>query len=130
MAAIDKAIAKIPAPAQPPAVPAKSGRAPVPPGRGGTMGTWFRVLLGVVLAAGMTQWPYVNDCGPALFIYLGAAGLVVVTGVWGSVSSWRRRLGLAHTLSLLVTAWGLGLTAAVLLPRLGYARENLPWFCP
>jgi hypothetical protein len=65
-----------------------------------------------------------------LFLYTGAAGVVALAGLWSSVSSWRRRMGLAHTISLLVTLWGLILAAAVVLPRIGYAKAAATWFCP
>jgi hypothetical protein len=142
MAEIDKVIAKAPAPTQVPAkagggqapAPRQSGGpAPVPPAsRKAAFGTWLKVLLGAVLGAAMTQWPYANACGVGLFLYLGAAGVVVVAGLWGALSSWNRRLGLAHVLSLLVTLWGLTLVTAVALPRLGYVQVRPPatWFCP
>jgi hypothetical protein len=142
MAEIDKVIAKAPAP-----VPAKaggggqapaprqqaSGPAPAPPSSGkAAFGTWIKVLLGAVLAGAMTQWPYANACGIGLFIYLGAAGVVVIAGVWGALSSWNRRMGFAHVVSLLVALWGIGLVTAVALPRMGYVNVRPPvtWFCP
>ncbi|MEZ4456781.1 MAG: hypothetical protein R2882_09565 [Gemmatimonadales bacterium] len=85
--------------------------------------------LGVVLAAAMTQWPYFHACGTALFVYLGAVGVVGLSGVWGMVTSWRQRIGLAHVVSLLVFLWGLGLAAAVVLPRIGYAKGVAAWVC-
>ena len=132
LAAIDKAIAKMPAQPQAGQTPAPARNPAVvsAPGKRGSFGTWLRVLLGVTLAGAMTQWPYTNRCGVSLFVYFGAAGVVVLAGLWGSVSSWRRRLGLAHVLSALVLLWGLALVAAVVLPRMGYAREPLTWFCP
>lgn len=140
MAEIDKVIAK--APAQVPAKaggggqapaprPQSSGPAPAPSSSGkAVLGTWIKVLLGAVLAGAMTQWPYANACGLGLFIYLGAAGVVVVAGVWGALSSWNRRMGFAHVVSLLVTLWGLALVAAVALPRMAYTRPAQTWFCP
>ena len=47
-----------------------------------------------------------------------------------AISTWKRRMGLAHTVSLLVILWGLGLGAAVVLPRIGYAKVAATWFCP
>lgn len=129
LAEVDKVMAKQPAP-----VPAKAGSAPPalragPPG-GSVLGTWLKVGLGAVLAGAMTQWPYANACGIGLFIYLGATGVVVIAGLWGSLSSWHRRMGLAHVVSLLVAWWGFGLAAAVALPRIGYAKHAATWFCP
>ncbi|MFN8652666.1 MAG: hypothetical protein U0133_12220 [Gemmatimonadales bacterium] len=136
LAEIDKVIAKggsAPPPAQagggPAALPA--GR-PAPAAGGGKLAvftTWLRVALGIALAVGITQWPYPSACGLNLMVYLGAIGVVIVAGLWSSISSWRRRLGLAHTLSLLVLLWGLVLAAREVLPRTGYARQVRGWSC-
>jgi heme A synthase len=77
----------------------------------------------------MTQWPYPNACGLNLAVYLGAIVTVIVAGLWSSVTSWQRRLGLAHTLSLLVLLWGVVLAAREVLPRVGYARQARTWTC-
>jgi hypothetical protein len=132
LAEIDKVIAKGPAPGS--GVPAgPAGRSPAPArDRGGRLAsftTWLRVLLGLLLAVGMTQWPYPNACGLNLAVYLGAITAVIVTGVWSSISSWQRRLGLAHTLSLLVFLWGVILAAREVLPRIGYTRHARTWTC-
>ena len=134
LAEIDKAIARSPV-----TPPAGSGGTPAPPVRGGgavapggrlaTLTTWVRTLLGLALAVGMTQWPYPNACGVNLAVYLGAISTVVLAGLWSSVTSWQRRLGLAHTLSLLVLLWGMVLVARELLPRVGYARQVRTWTC-
>jgi hypothetical protein len=139
LAEIDKVIARSPQAGLPPApasapVPAAQGQslpaaAPVR-SRKATAATWFQVILGGLLAIGMTQWPYAHGCGIKLFLYMGAAALVVVAGVWGAVSSWRRHMGLAHTLALVVTLWGLVLVAREVLPRIGYAAEASTWMCP
>jgi hypothetical protein len=110
---------------------ARAGALPVAAGgRLAVASTWFRVVLGVLLAVGITQWPYANACGLNLAMYLGAIGTVVVAGLWSAVSSWNRRLGLAHVLSLLVLLWGLTLAARELLPRIGYASDVRTWSCP
>jgi hypothetical protein len=133
LAEIDRAIARMPARSARDAAPAPravTGPAALP--RGGTLGTlttWLRVVLGLALAVGITQWPYPNACGLNLAVYLAAIGGVVVAGLWSAVTSWQRRLGWAHTLSLLVVLWGLTLFARELLPRLGYARTTAAWFC-
>jgi len=138
LAAIDKVIARQPAGG---AVGAGGGLQPaaggggVPGGRAvgggrwGTLATWLRVLLGLGLAVAITQWPYPSACGLNLFVYLGAIATVAVAGLWSAVSSWRRRLGLAHLISLLVLGWGLVLAAREILPRTGYAREVRAWTC-
>lgn len=110
----------VPAP-RPAALPSTSGRE--------RLATWGRVLLGVGLAAGMSQWPYRHACGLSLALYLGATGVVVVAGIWGAEAAWRRRIGAAHVLSLVVVFWGLALVAGVLLPRLGYAADPATWLC-
>jgi len=139
MAEIDKILANTPA-APPPdrsraggavaPAPARGRSVAAPAGRRAGLATWLRVGLGVALAAGMTQWPYFHACGPALFLYLGAVGMVGVTGVWGMVASWRNRMGLAHTVSVVVLLWGGILTAATVLPRTGYAKRTATWMCP
>jgi hypothetical protein len=129
---MDKPSARVPAttggPAVPPARAQPTGPAPVT--RKAVLGTWFRVLLGLVLGGAMTQWPYAHPCGFGLFMYLGSAGVVTLAGLWGALGSWRRRMGLAHTLSLLVTLWGLILVASAVLPRTGYAKVAQTWMCP
>jgi hypothetical protein len=65
-----------------------------------------------------------------LLLYLGVVGVVVLAGFWSAVVSWRRRIGLAHIMSLAVIVAGLGIATATILPRIGYAREALTWSCP
>lgn len=135
LADIDKVIARTPAtgPAPVPAPVGKGGSpalAAPPRTRKAALGTWLQVLLGGVLAVAMTQWPYAHACGVKLFLYLGAAGVVVLAGLWGAGSSWRRRMGLAHTVALIVTLWGLVTVAREVLPRIGYAKQALEWTCP
>ncbi|MEO8139296.1 MAG: hypothetical protein ABI742_06610 [Gemmatimonadota bacterium] len=136
LADIDKVIAKSPAPAapgrgSPPTVQGGGGRmtAPVSGGRFPVFTTWLRVGLGLLLAVAITQWPYHNACGFNLAVYFGAIVTVVVAGAWSSITSWQRRLGFAHFLSLLVLLWGLVLTAREVLPRVGYARHARTWSC-
>ncbi len=129
LADIDRMIAKAPAPVPGPrAAPAPPVSRPPAP-RGTALGTWLRVGLGVALAAAVTQWPYGQACGTRLFVYLGVVGMVVLAGLWGAGTTWGRRHGFAHVVSLLVMLWGLFLAAAAVLPRIGYARDALPWFC-
>jgi hypothetical protein len=94
------------------------------------LGTWARVALGLLIGIGMTQWPYTHGCGFKLFVYLGGVLTVVVAGVWSSLSSWKRRLGVAHVLSQGLVIWGLILAAREILPRIGYAKDAATWFCP
>ncbi len=92
--------------------------------------TWVRLLLGLLLGAAITQWPYVRGCGIPLFGYLLAVAGVIVAGMWSAVSSWRTRSGLAHALSLALVCWGGVLAAREVLPRVGYAKTNATWLCP
>ena len=93
------------------------------------MGVWVRVGLAVVVGAVMTQWPYRHACGLSLFLYLAAVVAVIVAGVWGGLSSWKFRMGLAHVASLGTVVWGLVLAAQQVLPRVGYAAAAATWRC-
>jgi hypothetical protein len=77
----------------------------------------------------MTQWPVAAECGAPLFLYLAATLVVTLGGVWAATGAWRHRRAVAHVIALAVVGWGLTLAAAVLLPRVGYAREAATWFC-
>ena len=92
---------------------------------------WGCVSLGVLLAAAVPAWPYENDCGQWLFLYLGSVSLVVIAGVWGARVSWRGRIGWAHVLAVMTIIWGLALTAHQVLPRepIFYAKTRLAWRC-
>lgn len=139
LAEIDKVIARQPpAPAGKPAVAGGGGSVPsaapapaAPPVRRGrtVLTAWIRVLLGVAVAVGVTQWPYVHACGMAAYGYAVAAGGVVLAGLWGAVTSWQRRMGLAHTVSLLVALWGGVLLGQAILERTGYVAKPLTWSC-
>ncbi|HEY7682876.1 MAG TPA: hypothetical protein VH879_09555 [Gemmatimonadales bacterium] len=134
LADIDKIIARQPAQVPPPAAasgpsPAPTRGGPAPAGRLAVFATWLRVLLGLAVAIGITQWPYPNACGLNLAVYLGAILTVIVAGLWSAISSWERRLGVAHTLSLIVFLWGVILAAREVLPRVGYAKHTRAWTC-
>ncbi len=101
------------------------------PASGGEwLGTWARVTLGLLIGIGMTQWPYTHGCGLRLIIYMIGVLGVLAAGVWSSISSWKRRLGVAHVLSQGLIIWGLVLAAREVLPRIGYAKAQAPWLCP
>jgi hypothetical protein len=137
MAEIDKISAV--QPAAPTGRPAASGTgAPptrqetLPPAlRGGrtALTAWVRVALGVAVAVGVTQWPYLHACGLAAYGYAAAAGGVVLAGLWGAVTSWKRRMGLAHVVSLLVALWGSVLLGKAVLDRTAYVDTPLTWSC-
>lgn len=143
LAAIDAAMAKAPPPAPAPGASAPATRpaaaTPASPGtaapvvRGGArtfLGAWLRALVGAALAIAVWGWPYAHACGLGLYGYLGAVLMVIVAGGWSSIASWRRRMGAAHVVSLLVLAAGLAFAVAQVLPRVGYARVPLTWTCP
>lgn len=140
LAKIDRLIsAQAGAPKQPasreraPAAPPAQGKpaAPALPSadRGPRWAVWGRVVLGVVLGAAVTQWPNAHACGVALFLYLGAVGMVLLAGGWGAVTAWRRRLPGPHVASLALMLWGLALGAREVLPRVGYAQHSSTWIC-
>jgi len=125
---------KQPAPREPAPVAVPSQEkvaAPALPSAAGShhWGVWGRVFLGVLLGAAVTQWPNAHACGVALFLYLGAVGMVALAGGWGAVTAWRRRLAGPHVASLALILWGLALAAREVLPRVGYARHVLTWLC-
>jgi hypothetical protein len=142
MREVDKLLAKLPetdptlgpgVPTVPRAYPAHLAQPPHaegPAAAGARLTTWFRVGLGLLLGVGMLVWPYSHVCGAKLLFYMIGASTVIVAGVWSGVSSWRRRLGLAHLLSLGLVLWGLALAAGVVLPRVGYTNPPAIWFCP
>ena len=113
--------------------PMRANAAPAARPQGSTsqqkVGVWARVGLGVVVGVLMTQWPYRHGCGLPLYGYMAAVLAVTVAGVWGAISSWKVRMGLAHVLALLVVAWGLLLGAAQVLPRVGPAPRAATWQC-
>ena len=98
-----------------------------------TLGVFARLVLSVLLAVGIIFWPYASRCGIGLAAYLGAVTVVVASGVWSAVWTFRHRTGRAHTLSLLLIVWGLVLAAIEVLPRMGYAvptaQHPTTWSC-
>lgn len=125
-----------PSPAGGAARDARPVAAPVlPPAATGTSGAgvYFRLLLAVAIAVGIVFWPYANRCGLGLAGYLGAVGVVVVSGAWSAVWTFRHRAGRAHLLSLLLVLWGLVLAGLDVLPRVGYAIPTVDhpasWSC-
>lgn len=138
MREVDKLLAKLPE-ADPtlgrgvPTVPVSprpvAGGAPAPVSGRAWVTTWMRVGLGLALGMGMLAWPYGNSCGLKLVFYLIGATTVTVAGVWGALSSWRRRLGWAHALSIVLIIWGLALAGRQVLPRV-YGKQPIPFLCP
>jgi hypothetical protein len=96
-------------------------------------GMYARLTLSVALGVGMVVWPYEARCGFGLAGYLAAVVVVITSGVWSSIWTWRHRASRSHTLSLLLILWGLVLGAVEVLPRIGYgkpdARHPAGWVC-
>lgn len=133
LADVDRAMAKQPAPSPEPGLPSGPvpGEPPVAAARRRFIAlTWFWTGLAIALALGLAIWPYDKFCGIRLIFYLFAAGLALLMGVLGSLASWSHRRGLAHVLSLMVIAWAAVVVARELLPRIGYAKQELSWTCP
>jgi hypothetical protein len=99
-----------------------------------TLGVLARLTLAVLAGVGILFWPYDVRCGFGLAAYLLAVGIVIGSGVWSAIWSWRHRSPRAHVLSLLLVLWGLTLGAVEILPRSGYARPDpgrpTTWLCP
>ena len=125
---IDKAIARQPAPTAP--AVGTAARPITQPSRRFVALTWFWTALAVILAIALPLWPNDKSCGLRLVFYLGAAGIALLMGVLGALSSWSYRRGLAHLLSLLVIVWAGVMAVREILPRAGYARQELTWSCP
>lgn len=124
---VGDATAKRPIAGVTPADAATGGRG----GRGGgALATWARVILGLLVGVGMTQWPYTHGCGLRLAFYFIGVCAVIAAGMWSSLSSWKSRLGVAHILSQLLIIWGLVLAGREVLPRIGYAKATALWLCP
>jgi hypothetical protein len=141
----DEALVPAPAPAAPakpapgakPAKPAKAA-APAPAAPAGERpprmwAMYARLSLAVALGGAMVLWPYEARCGLGLAAYLAAVGVVVTSGIWSAVWTWRHRASRAHVLSMLIVLWGLILGAMEVLPRVGYAKPDLrhptTWQC-
>ena len=108
--------------------------APVAPKSTSSWGVYGRLILSLAVGVAMLLWPYPARCGVGLAAYLGAVGVVVASGVWSSIWTWRHRAARAHTLSLLLILWGLVLGSIDILPRVGYGKPDLnhpaTWVCP
>ena len=85
------------------------------------------MLVGIGVAPGV--WPYTHGCGLHLIFYLAGLTTVIAAGLWSSISSWKRRLGVAHVISQVLIIWGILLLTREVLPRVG-ARATAVWICP
>ena len=99
-----------------------------------TLGVFVRLIIALGLGVGILFWPYDARCGLGLAGYLASVGIVIGSGVWSAMWSWRHRAPRAHLLSLLIVLWGLTLGAVEILPRSGYAKPDptrpVSWLCP
>jgi hypothetical protein len=111
----------------------KASRSPSEPRATSSWGVYARLTLSVMVGVAMVVWPYPARCGLGLAGYLAAVAVVIASGVWSSVWTWRHRASKAHTLSLLLLLWGLVLGSIEVLPRIGYAKPDLAhpatWVC-
>ncbi len=99
-----------------------------------TWGAFLRLALSAAVGVGILFWPYPSRCGFGLAMYLAAVAGVITGGVWSAIWTWKHQTPRAHALSLVLVAWGLGLGAAEVLPRVGYAiptaAHPAQWACP
>ena len=128
LADIDKVIARQPAP--PPAPAPGPGKPASPAQRRFVALTWFWTGLAIILAVALPVWPNDKSCGLRLVFYLGFAGLALLMGVLGALASWSYRRGLAFALSLVAILWAGIMATREILPRVGYAKQELQWTCP
>lgn len=89
-----------------------------------TWGVVLRLSLASALAFGMLLWPYAARCGVGLMSYLGAVAVLIISGVWSAIWTFRHQAPSAHVLSLVLICWGLVLGALEVLPRIGYAKPT------
>lgn len=112
-------------PVRPPSTSAPAAARPVPTAKH----AWLWTGLTAILAIAVTQWPYAHGCGWGLLGY--GAVLVVWFGVsvWAAITGWRARRAAAHVVALVLLGLAVGAMAAVVLPRVGYARVPATWRC-
>jgi hypothetical protein len=94
------------------------------------VGVWGRVLLGLSLGLMMANWPYPKACGSPLAGYFTAVLTVTLAGMWAATAAWKRRMALAHVVSLIIVLYGFLLGGAEVLPRNGYSVDRATWECP
>jgi len=109
--------------------PAKQPREKKSTKRFAPIQAWAVVGGGLILALGMTQWPYGHACGAGLAVYLLAVTAVLVVGIWASIQTWNAGLAVAHVLALGVALSGMALMLFQILPRAGYAKSEVSWSC-
>ena len=110
--------------------PAPSHQPPAAGGRRAAAATWLWFLLAVLLGVGLTWfWPYDKRCGNGLYAFLGAIGVFSLASLWSTIWSWRTRNAFVHFLSIGLLFWAAFLGAREVLPRTGYAKQDLAWRC-
>jgi hypothetical protein len=101
--------------------------------RVGRIGVYARTTPVIALCVAIVFWPYPSHCGQPLYNFLGAVAAVTLGGFWISALTWRWRMPKTHILAALVVLWGLTITAAEVLPRVGYAKADAQrppgWSC-
>ncbi len=130
LADIDKVIAKQPAPAPAAAPEPGQGNRATPATAALRRARLVLDRAGLILAVALPLWPNDKSCGLRLVFYLGAAGIGMLMGVLGALASWSYRRGLAYVLSLLAILWAGVMATREILPRVGYAKQELHWTCP
>ena len=98
-----------------------------------SFGVYFRLTLLMCLAVSLACWPYDVTCGAMLTGYMAAILLLIISGLWTAAATFTHRMPLRHLAAVLVIIWGLGLGAAQVLPRIGYANpapgRGSSWSC-
>jgi hypothetical protein len=101
--------------------------------RSAAFGVAVRLVLVVLLAGGLTLWPYTKECGAGLFAYMGAEVVVAIGGLWLIVTTWQHRMARMHAVGLIMLIGGVALIASSALPRVGYAKTDpahpAVWIC-
>ena len=93
------------------------------------LGASARLSLVAALAGALAFWPYARECGPGLFLYIGAQTVVAAGAFWVLTFTWRTRMAKTHALAMAMVFSGLALITAQVLPRTGYARLQQQWRC-
>ena len=91
------------------------------------LGVWARLAVVGILGAAILWWPYGRDCGFGLAAYMAATVMIIVGGLWVVACTWICRMARTHAIAMLVALWGVGLMAAEILPRTGYASTTAAW---
>jgi hypothetical protein len=101
--------------------------------RAAKLGVQARLLLVTALAGAIVLWPYSRECGPGLFAFMSAEGMIVAGGLWLMACTWRSRMAKTHGVALVLVLWGLMLIGHQILPRIGYAKidpaKPARWWC-